>query len=205
MGVTRGMMAPLCGGRRRLKVCGDSTRPLGRRAAPLRATLAPSCGHDRSSLNEPIRPLQQWRWNREAERLGGLQIDDELELRGLFDRQVGRLGSFEDPVDEPRRLAAQLPVGGAVAGQAARSAKDGVGNIVGNVPLGAMSWMKPGMFSDRNRGERIPSTSPLRSPPIAAPASSWLRTGRSTSVRPRRRAAARYASTCPSAYMFVAS
>ena len=31
------------------------------------------------------------RRNGEAERLGGFEVDDELEARGLFDRQVGEL------------------------------------------------------------------------------------------------------------------
>ena len=33
----------------------------------------------------------------EAERLGGLQVDDELELGRLHDRQVGGLLTLEDP------------------------------------------------------------------------------------------------------------
>ena len=39
-------------------------------------------------LNDLIRPLQQrWR-DRQPEGLGGLQIDDQLELRWLLDGQV---------------------------------------------------------------------------------------------------------------------
>jgi hypothetical protein len=34
-----------------------------------------------------------------AERLGGLEIDDEIELGWLYDRQVGRLFAFENPTD----------------------------------------------------------------------------------------------------------
>jgi len=37
----------------------------------------------------------RWR-DRQPERLGGLQIDDQLELRRLLDRQIGRLGAVED-------------------------------------------------------------------------------------------------------------
>src|SRR5262249_54197047 len=37
-------------------------------------------------------------WNREAEYLRGLEIDHELELRRLFDRKLGGLGTFEDLV-----------------------------------------------------------------------------------------------------------
>ena len=32
----------------------------------------------------------------EAERLGGLEVDDQLELGRLLDRQIGRLGALED-------------------------------------------------------------------------------------------------------------
>src|SRR4051812_17148617 len=38
--------------------------------------------------------------NFEAERLGGLEIDDELEPGRLLDRQVGRFGAFENFVNE---------------------------------------------------------------------------------------------------------
>src|SRR5215831_12822056 len=35
----------------------------------------------------------------EAERPGGLQVNDQLQLRGLFDRQVTRLCPFQDLVN----------------------------------------------------------------------------------------------------------
>ena len=35
----------------------------------------------------------------EAERLGGLEVDDELKLGRLLDRQIGRLGALQDMVD----------------------------------------------------------------------------------------------------------
>jgi hypothetical protein len=34
--------------------------------------------------------------HREAERFRGLEIDDQLELGRLLDRQIGRLGALED-------------------------------------------------------------------------------------------------------------
>ena len=56
-------------------------------------------GSQGSLLNKLIRPQQQrWR-NREAERLGGLHIDDKLELRQLLDREIGRFRALEDLVD----------------------------------------------------------------------------------------------------------
>jgi len=47
-------------------------------------------------LDHLIRPRQQSRRNREAERLGGLEVDDKLELRRLFDAEVGRFHALED-------------------------------------------------------------------------------------------------------------
>jgi hypothetical protein len=41
--------------------------------------------------------------NFEAERLGGLEIDDQLEPGRLLDRQVGRFGPFENLVNEVSR------------------------------------------------------------------------------------------------------
>ena len=37
--------------------------------------------------------------DRQPERLGGLEIDDQLELRRLLDRKIGRLGTLQDSVD----------------------------------------------------------------------------------------------------------
>src|SRR5262245_53836920 len=50
------------------------------------------------SFDQPIRSGDQlWR-NRQADLLRGLEIDHQLELRRLLDRQVGRLGSLQDSV-----------------------------------------------------------------------------------------------------------
>ena len=37
----------------------------------------------------------RWR-DRQAERFGGYEIDDQLECRRLLDRKIGRLGALED-------------------------------------------------------------------------------------------------------------
>ena len=42
---------------------------------------------------------KQCRRDFEAERLGGLEVDHELEFGGLHHRQVGRLLALEDPPD----------------------------------------------------------------------------------------------------------
>ena len=46
-----------------------------------------------------IRPLQERRRDRQAEGLRGLEVDDQLELRGLFDGQVAGLGALQNLVD----------------------------------------------------------------------------------------------------------
>ena len=45
-------------------------------------------------LNHLIRPRQHIRRNRQADLLGGLEIDEELKLRRLLDGNVGGLGAF---------------------------------------------------------------------------------------------------------------
>src|SRR5512145_3189506 len=48
------------------------------------------------SSNYPIRPRQYVRRYREAELLGGFQIDHQLEFGRLFDRQSGRLYALQN-------------------------------------------------------------------------------------------------------------
>src|ERR1700716_3990560 len=43
---------------------------------------------------------EQCRWHNDAKRLCGLQIDHQFELGRLLDRQVGRLRTLENLVDE---------------------------------------------------------------------------------------------------------
>jgi hypothetical protein len=43
-----------------------------------------------------------------TERLGGLEVDHQLELRRQLDRQIGRLRAFEDAIDIPCRLTELL-------------------------------------------------------------------------------------------------
>ena len=60
------------------------------------------------SSNDPIRPRQHIRRNRQTDLLGGLQIDHELELRRLLDRKIGGLGSFQDFVHVSSGAAEQV-------------------------------------------------------------------------------------------------
>src|SRR5262249_61956003 len=50
----------------------------------------------RGSADDLVGLEEQRRGDRQAEGTGGLEVDDQLELRGLLDRQVSRLGPFED-------------------------------------------------------------------------------------------------------------
>ena len=47
----------------------------------------------RSSLDHLIGGVQEFVRDAEAERLGGLEVDRELERRGLLDRQLGWIGA----------------------------------------------------------------------------------------------------------------
>src|SRR6185295_9493027 len=57
-----------------------------------------------ASLDDLVRPQEQcWR-DREAERVRGPAVDDQLELGRPLDRQIARPGALEDPVDVPGRF-----------------------------------------------------------------------------------------------------
>src|SRR5438128_12262232 len=49
-----------------------------------------------SWMNDLIRPPQQRLRNREPERLGGLEVDDQLELGWLLDGKIAGLGALEN-------------------------------------------------------------------------------------------------------------
>src|SRR5215475_15867401 len=58
-----------------------------------------SLGHRARLFDHLVGEREQHRRNRQAERLGGLQIDDEIEFNRLLDRQIGRLRSAQNPVN----------------------------------------------------------------------------------------------------------
>src|SRR5580704_9613146 len=53
--------------------------------------------------------------NAEAERLGGLEVDHQLKLSRLHDRQVGRLIAFEDAAGIDADLAVPVRKTGSIA------------------------------------------------------------------------------------------
>ena len=57
---------------------------------------------DLPSFDHPVRTQQDGPWDGNAERLGGLQVDDQLEQGRLLDGNVGRLGTLEDLVGQER-------------------------------------------------------------------------------------------------------
>jgi len=52
------------------------------------------------SLDQLGRPREHLRRNRQADLLGRFQIDHELKLGRLLDRQIGGLGSLQDSVQQ---------------------------------------------------------------------------------------------------------
>ena len=67
-------------------------RSTGRRAPELGTNLGTNSG---SLLNQLIRSEEERLRDREAERLGGLEVDEQMDLGRLLDRQVGGLGAIE--------------------------------------------------------------------------------------------------------------
>src|SRR5881296_2734062 len=61
-----------------------------------------SAGRARSLFEEAVGAQAKRVRNREAKRLCGLEVDDQLEARRPFDRQIGRLGALER--SEERRV-----------------------------------------------------------------------------------------------------
>src|SRR5262249_43611250 len=63
--------------------------------------MAVSSGHrlSRVSLDHLVGAREQRRWHVDAEDLSSRQIDDEIELGRLLDRDVGRLRTPQNPVD----------------------------------------------------------------------------------------------------------
>jgi len=54
---------------------------------------------DHGLLDHAIRPKQDRLWDRQPQGLGRLEVYHQLELRGLLDGQIARLGAFQNLVD----------------------------------------------------------------------------------------------------------
>src|SRR5438128_7777104 len=84
------------------------------------------------SLNDLIRPPQQRLRNRQPERLGGLEVDDQLELGWLLDGEIGGSRALQDLVDIDGTASVEIGRIRGVAHQAATSMGPVCPNIVGS-------------------------------------------------------------------------
>ena len=88
------------------RCCVDRLSPNPLRPLRLTGRIFTVSTKDRSLLlDHLIRAHQQRLRDRQAERLGGLQINHELGLRRLLDRKLARFGAFQDLVDIRCRTA----------------------------------------------------------------------------------------------------
>jgi hypothetical protein len=59
-------------------------------------------------LDHLIRPQQERRRDRESEGLGGPEVDHQLELRRLLDRELSGIGALQEFVYEKGRTSVEL-------------------------------------------------------------------------------------------------
>src|SRR5215470_14028342 len=83
-------------------------------------TCSDSRAHARGLLDQLIRTSEQRRRNGQAQRLRGLEIDDQREFRRLLDRKITGLGTPENLVDVGRGAAMHLRLVGPVRHQETR-------------------------------------------------------------------------------------
>jgi hypothetical protein len=95
-------------------MCARRERPSHRRAAEKRDDFAPLLDH-------LVGGNQQRRRHDQAECPGGVEVDGEIEPGGLHDRQIGRLGAFENSPDVVADYAKLVLPRGRVAYETSRS------------------------------------------------------------------------------------
>src|SRR5207237_3807419 len=87
------------------------------RAAPI--TLARRRARGCASLNHLVGTKQNFLWNAQTNRLGGIQVDEQLELDGLLDRQVSGLCAFEDLVNVGCRAPIEIGIARSISDETA--------------------------------------------------------------------------------------
>src|SRR5438270_7866644 len=80
---------------------------------------ARACRRPLVSLNDFVRLQQQRLRDRQSERLGRLQVDYQLELGRMLDRELTGLGALENLVDVGSRSEVEVGVAGRVRDQTA--------------------------------------------------------------------------------------
>src|SRR6266536_794345 len=102
--------------------CAQALFARPRRSLTVACAMAPDPPIPESTalFDHLIGPPEQRRRDRKAEGLGGFEVDDQLELRGLLDRQVTRLGALENFLDVDGGTAEEVRDVSGIAEQAPR-------------------------------------------------------------------------------------
>jgi hypothetical protein len=61
-----------------------------------------------ASIYHLIRADEQCRWHGEAKRLCGIEVDDELNVRGKFHWQIGWAGALEQSVNKRHKMTEKI-------------------------------------------------------------------------------------------------
>jgi hypothetical protein len=80
------------------------------RVAPAYVYFGPKADIPECLFNHLIGSIQYAKWQRDAQRFGGLEINNKLKLRGLLDGKVFWFGPLQDFIQHNCRPTKQIPV-----------------------------------------------------------------------------------------------